>query len=142
VADRVRLEQTLHNLLANAVKYSPRGGEVLVTVEHAGDRARVSVADQGIGIPADALPHVFDRFYRASNATPYTYSGLGLGLYVVREIVVQHGGTITVASTAGQGSVFTIELPLASDAANPPTDAPRRATIVETSAMSEDPPAG
>lgn len=137
-ADQVRLEQTLHNLLANAVKYSPKGGEILVTVGRAGDRARVSVGDQGIGIPADALPHVFDRFYRASNAAPYTFSGLGLGLYVVREIVVQHGGTITVESTAGQGSVFTIELPLAPDAANPPVASPYHATIVETSPVSED----
>jgi len=137
-ADPARLRQALHNLLDNAVKYSPEGGEVLVTVGRAGDRARVSVGDHGIGIPADALANVFDRFYRAPNASLYTYSGLGLGLYVVREIVVQHGGTITVESMEGENTTFTIDLPLAPHAAKPPTTTPPHTTAVETPAASED----
>ncbi len=111
-ADRVRLEQVVHNLLANAVKYSPDGSEILVTVDRAsGGHARLAVGDQGIGIPSGALEHLFDRFYRAPNADPHMYSGLGLGLYVVREIVTGHGGAIVVESTEGAGSTFTIELP-------------------------------
>jgi len=109
-ADRGRLAQVLQNLLANAIKYSPDGGAITVTVERQGDRARVSVVDSGIGIPPDALGHIFDRFYRAPNAGLYTYSGLGLGLYVAREIMTRHGGTLTVRSEEGKGSTFMIEL--------------------------------
>lgn len=118
-ADQARLEQVAHNLLANAIKYSPDGGEILVTVERAADRARLVVVDKGIGIPADALAHLFDRFYRAPNASPHMYSGLGLGLYIVREIVAGHGGAIRVESAEGVGSTFVIELPAAPDAPAP-----------------------
>ena len=109
-ADRGRLAQVLQNLLTNAIKYSPDGGAITVTVERQDDRARVSVVDSGIGIPSDALDHIFDRFYRAPNAGLYTYSGLGLGLYVAREIMTHHGGTLTVQSEEGKGSTFMIEL--------------------------------
>jgi len=109
-ADRSRLAQVLQNLLANAIKYSPNGGAITVTVERQGDRVRVSVVDSGIGIPPHALGHIFDRFYRAPNAGLYTYSGLGLGLYVAREIMTHHGGTLTVRSEEGKGSTFMIEL--------------------------------
>ena len=109
-ADCGRLAQVLQNLLANAIKYSPDGGAITVTVERQGDRVRVSVVDSGIGIPPDALGHIFDRFYRAPNAGLYTYSGLGLGLYVAREIMTHHGGTLTVRSEEGKGSTFMIEL--------------------------------
>ena len=127
-ADRLRLEQVVQALLANAIKYSPDGGAIIVTVERQADHARVSVCDNGIGIPPDALGHVFDRFYRAPNAGLYTYSGLGLGLYVAREIMTHHSGTVTVHSEEGVGSAFTLELPVApGDVADTPTHGPSTA---------------
>ncbi|HEU4326837.1 MAG TPA: ATP-binding protein [Roseiflexaceae bacterium] len=110
--DDLRLEQVLQNLIQNAIKYSPSGGEIAVRIEAAADRARLSVSDQGIGIPPEALARLFTRFYRAANADPRQISGMGIGLYVVKEIVTLHGGSITVSSSEGQGSTFTIELPL------------------------------
>jgi PAS domain S-box-containing protein len=108
--DRARLEQVCHNLLANAVKYSPDGGEILVRVEDLGDRARLTVADQGVGIAADALPHVFDRFFRARTADAGP-GGLGLGLHITKALVEAHGGTISAESEPGGGSVFHVTLP-------------------------------
>jgi signal transduction histidine kinase len=99
------------NLLTNAVKYSPGGREIVVRVERDGAAARVQVIDQGVGVPAEALPRLFDRFYRVSE-TARGASGLGLGLYISRRIVEAHGGTIAVASVPGQGSTFTVTLPL------------------------------
>lgn len=120
-ADRVRLEQVVLNLLTNAVKYSPNGGEVAVTVTRADGRARLAVADHGVGIPAGALAHIFDRYYRATNVMSRNYNGLGMGLYMAREVMAGHGGAITVESVEGQGSTFTLDLPLAShDEAPPP----------------------
>lgn len=115
LGDALRLEQVLQNLLNNAVKYSPEGGTVLVRLSRHGAEARVAVVDQGIGIPAAALPHVFQRFYRASNANPRQVNGMGIGLYVVHEIVTLHGGRVAVESVEGQGSTFTVGLPLAED---------------------------
>jgi signal transduction histidine kinase len=109
--DRDRLGQVLDNLLGNAVKYSPGGSEVLVTVEVVGGEACLRVADQGPGIPADALPRLFERFYRGQHAAEE--AGLGLGLYIARMLVEAHGGRIWAASTPGAGSTFTIVLPLA-----------------------------
>jgi PAS domain S-box-containing protein len=113
--DRARLEQVCHNLLANAVKYSPDGGEVLVRVEDLGDRARLSVSDRGVGIAADALPRVFDRYFRA-HATDDGSGGLGLGLYIAKVLVEAHGGTVSVESEPGRGSVFRVTVPYASAA--------------------------
>lgn len=110
--DALRLEQVLQNLIQNAIKYSPEGGPVTVRAEHAGPRARVSVIDKGIGIPAAALPQLFGQFYRASNARSRNISGMGIGLYVVKQIVELHGGTLSVESREGAGSTFTIDLPL------------------------------
>ncbi|MBK9713397.1 MAG: PAS domain S-box protein [Kouleothrix sp.] len=110
--DELRLEQVLQNLIQNAIKYSPAGGTIRVRAERCGDQACLSVADQGIGIPADALPNLFQRFYRAANVDEQHISGMGVGLYVVREIVTLHGGQVAVASEEGQGSTFTIRLPL------------------------------
>lgn len=106
--DHDRLAQVFRNLLSNAVKYSP-GGEILVTVRNLGAEAEVSVQDGGRGISADALPHIFDRFYRskAADAT----SGLGLGLHITRALVEAHGGRIRADSKPGQGSRFTFTLP-------------------------------
>jgi PAS domain S-box-containing protein len=110
--DALRLEQVLQNLIQNAVKYDPEGSPITVTVEPRGALACVAVTDQGIGIPEPAQAQLFSRFYRAPNVDPQQISGMGLGLYVVKEIVALHSGTVDVTSTEGQGSTFTICLPL------------------------------
>ncbi len=107
--DPERLAQVLQNLLENAVKYAPDGGEILVQITGAPGEIRLSVTDQGIGIARDDLPHLFARYYRASSRNDA--SGLGLGLYIVRMLVEAHGGRIWAESTPGQGSTFTIALP-------------------------------
>ncbi|HYF65469.1 MAG TPA: ATP-binding protein, partial [Herpetosiphonaceae bacterium] len=109
--DELRLEQVFINLLQNAVKYSPAGGEILMAVSRTASAALVSVTDTGIGIPSTALPQLFGQFYRATNIAP-NISGLGLGLYIVKEIVTLHGGSITVRSVEDYGSTFTVQLPL------------------------------
>ncbi len=111
-ADGERLRQVLVNLLENAVKYSPAGGPVTIRVGHTAARAYITVQDQGMGIPADQVAHIFERFYRAGNARTAPISGLGLGLHISHAIVAQHGGNLTVTSAEGQGSTFTVELPL------------------------------
>lgn len=111
--DALRLEQVLHNLISNAIKYSPHGGTITVQAEHREQSGVVTVVDQGIGIPAAALPYLFQRFYRASNADSHYISGMGIGLYLAHEIVTLHGGTLEVASSEGEGSSFSVVLPLA-----------------------------
>ena len=110
--DVIRLEQVVSNLLSNAAKYSPVGTPITVELTLDGSRARLSVADEGIGIPAASLPHLFQRFYRADNAEKAGASGLGIGLYVVKEVVERHGGSVSVVSEEGGGSVFSVWLPL------------------------------
>jgi two-component system phosphate regulon sensor histidine kinase PhoR len=114
---RARLEQVLTNLIGNAIKYTRDGGRVRVTVDRPGaadDPIRVRVTDTGIGIPARALPHVFDKFYRVQSDATTGISGTGLGLAITRSIVEGHGGRIGVESTEGAGSTFWVELPGAS----------------------------
>jgi PAS domain S-box-containing protein len=111
LGDALRLEQVLQNLLSNAVKYSPAGGTIRVSAELREDGACISITDEGIGIPAASLPHLFQRFYRAGNAEIHTIGGMGIGLYVVKEIVTLHGGTVEVSSVEGRGSTFSICLP-------------------------------
>ena len=111
-ADPARLEQVLHNLVSNAVKFSPSGGTVRIVLAREDQQARLSVIDEGIGIPAVAQPHIFDRFYRAPNAERLSMSGTGLGLFMVKQIVTLHGGMVAVDSHEGAGSAFTIWLPL------------------------------
>jgi signal transduction histidine kinase len=108
--DASRLEQVLQNLVQNAVKYSPHGGQVTLRVR-AAEQAEVTVEDRGVGIPRDALPRLFQRFYRVEHATTRGISGLGIGLYVVQEIVSLHGGTVAVESEVGRGSRFFVRLP-------------------------------
>lgn len=114
--DTARLERVLANLLANAIKYSPEGGEIMVEVEHtiqAGEYwAVINVQDRGLGIPPADLPHIFDPFRRAGNVLGRV-RGTGMGLTIARRIVEQHGGTLTVTSVEGAGSTFTIRLPMA-----------------------------
>ena len=109
--DDLRLEQVLQNLIQNAVKYSPMGGTITVQVEAREDWVCVAVHDRGIGIPEESLPRLFQRFYRAKNADAQHISGMGVGLYVVKEIVLLHSGEVEVSSTEGEGSTFTICLP-------------------------------
>lgn len=111
LADRSRLHQVFANLLTNAIKYSPDGSEVVLRVMRGDGEARVAVADHGAGIPPEALPHLFDRFYRAEGAAARA-QGLGLGLFITRRIVEAHGGSIGVESEVGRGSTFTVILPL------------------------------
>lgn len=106
--DPVRLEQIVENLLSNALKYG-QGKPVRVVLSRAGGRARLDVIDQGIGIEPDALERIFDKFERAPSGR--AFGGLGLGLYIVKELVVQHGGEVRVKSAPGEGSTFTVELP-------------------------------
>jgi len=110
--DDLRLEQVLQNLIQNAIKYSPDGGPIQMRLGRRDSEAVFSISDQGIGIPSGALKQLFTRFYRASNADPRQISGMGIGLYVVKEIVGLHGGSVAVSSREGQGSTFTIALPL------------------------------
>ncbi len=110
-ADQHRLSQVLTNLLTNAIKYSPEGADVTVRVARHGDEAHVTVADRGVGIPPEALPYLFDRFYRVT-ATARDVQGLGLGLCISHRIVEAHGGSIDVVSEPGLGSSFTVTLPL------------------------------
>jgi signal transduction histidine kinase len=106
--DRVRMEQVVSNLVSNAVKYG-RGGPVRISVSAEGDRARVEVQDRGIGIAPADQDRIFGRFERAVPSR--NYSGLGLGLWIVKRLVEAHGGTIRVASAPGEGSTFTVDLP-------------------------------
>jgi PAS domain S-box-containing protein len=112
VADRDRIGQVLANLLANAIKYSPAGGEVVVSAV-AGDDVTICVRDSGIGIPPHELPRVFDRFYRIEGGQHATPPGLGLGLYISAEIVRRHGGRIWAESAEGEGTTVCFRLPLA-----------------------------
>lgn len=112
VVDPGRMEQALQNLAANALRHTPTGGRVTLGAEAAGDRVLLRVADTGAGIPADHLPHVFDRFYKADPSR--TQTGSGLGLSIVRAIVERHGGRVTARSTPGVETVFEIELRSAS----------------------------
>jgi signal transduction histidine kinase/integral membrane sensor domain MASE1 len=109
--DAMRLEQVLDNLVQNAIKYSPGGGRVEVRIEQQNDTACLWVSDEGIGIPHTAVPQLFERFYRAPNVDPQQITGMGIGLYVVKEIVQLHGGTIMVESIEGVGSTFRVCLP-------------------------------
>lgn len=110
LADAGRVERVLENLVGNAVRYSPAGSPVSVQVEADDDEARVTVTDSGIGIPADVLPRLFQRFYRAGGND--ASGGLGLGLYTSRLIIEHHGGRIWATSTPGAGSTFGFSLPM------------------------------
>lgn len=105
------IRQVLQNLIENAIKYSPEGSSILVTSEERDGHIVVQVADQGPGIPEDELPHIFMKFYRSRNAKGSSIKGSGLGLYLAKYFVELHKGRVSVDSTLGQGSTFTVELP-------------------------------
>jgi heavy metal sensor kinase len=109
--DRDRLKQVLLNLIANAIQYTPQGGEVFLSLKVIGKQARIIIRDTGPGIPAEDLPHIFDRFYRAEKSrTRSSTSGFGLGLSITKWIVEHHGGRIEVESKEGKGTTFVIWL--------------------------------
>jgi len=115
--DAERMMQVLNNLIGNAIKYSPEGGEIEIGLRHTfenPDEVLIWVKDQGIGIPASELPDIFKRFHRASNVDR-SFDGLGIGLYLVNELVMQHGGRVWAESTEGIGSTFYVLLPLQSN---------------------------
>ena len=111
VADALRIGQVVGNVLDNAIKYSPHGGQVIVRLSEHEGQYLVSIIDQGIGISPEYLDHIFERFYRVRNKASRQYAGIGLGLYVTKAIVEQHGGSIWVASNAQVGSTFSFTLP-------------------------------
>jgi signal transduction histidine kinase/ActR/RegA family two-component response regulator len=129
--DARRLQQVVWNLLSNAVRFTPSGGHVELTLRRIGDDVELQVSDTGCGIPPDFLPHVFERFRQADSSTTRTHGGLGLGLAIVRDLVELHGGTVRADSEGeGRGSRFTVRLPLTppAHAAEWPTDRPAEAT--------------
>ena len=115
--DESKLGQVVYNLIDNAIKYTPEGGAVTVTMKADSRNAVFSVKDTGIGIPPEDAKHIFDRFYRVDKARSRATGGTGLGLSIVRQMVQLHRGQVTVDSTPGQGSTFTVTLPLRKGAA-------------------------
>jgi signal transduction histidine kinase len=112
-ADALRLRQIVGNLVSNAIKFTPSGGDVFVTLRRERDHAVLTVADTGSGIPSDALPHIFERFRQADSSSTRRYGGLGLGLAIVRHLVELHGGTVRAENRdAGRGAIVTVELPM------------------------------
>ncbi len=111
--DASRMQQVVWNLLTNAIKFTPKGGQVSVTLTREPSSTRITITDTGQGIAADFLPHVFDRFRQADSTTRRKFGGLGLGLSIVQEIVQLHGGTVRATSAGpGTGATFTIDLPI------------------------------
>ena len=110
-ADRERLHQVLFNLVDNAVRFTPEGGDVRVTAHRVNGSVQIAVADTGAGIPAEHLPRLFERFYRADPARSRDDGGTGIGLAIARSVVEAHGGTIRAESEPGRGSVFTFDVP-------------------------------
>jgi len=111
-ADVERLGQVIDNLISNAIKYAPKGGDIIIRAECVADRVRVSVRDFGMGIPKAVQEKIFDRFYRVKGASVGTVSGIGLGLYICREIIEKHQGRMGVESIPEEGSTFYFELPI------------------------------
>lgn len=110
--DAYKLRRLLSNLIDNAIKYTPDGGTITLSLRHEGGQARLDVADTGIGIPPEQIPHIFNRFYRIDKARARATGGSGLGLAIVKAIAQQHGGHVSVESEPGRGSTFTVWLPL------------------------------
>ena len=134
VADPQRIAQVLENLLTNAVKFTPVGGQVRVELRPHPQAVEVVVTDSGIGIPAEALPRIFDRFYQVDSSSTRRYGGIGLGLAIVKEILQAHGVAITATSEVGVGTTFRFELPAAR------ADAPRSTTERRVVLIDDDAP--
>ena len=117
--DAARIAQVIDNLLENAIRYSPDGGDVRVKIWREGSSAYLIVSDSGIGIPSADLPYIFDRFYRGANVETPSLAGMGLSLYICRSIVMLHGGEISATSAEGQGTTFEVSLPIGLKQHNP-----------------------
>jgi two-component system phosphate regulon sensor histidine kinase PhoR len=112
VSDRQKVMVILANLLSNAIKFTPAGGTVRIGAEAQNGELRVEVADTGIGIPPEAIPHIFEPFYQVEDSLTREHGGIGLGLTIAREMIKRCGGQIGVESVPGQGSRFYFTLPL------------------------------
>jgi signal transduction histidine kinase len=112
MGDPVHLSRLLDNLVGNAIKFTPAGGSITVRLRREDSTAILEVADTGVGIPGEKLDRVFDRFYQVDGSTTRRYGGTGLGLALVKEIAISHGGQVSVDSTIGKGSTFRVHLPL------------------------------
>jgi signal transduction histidine kinase len=113
LGDKGGLSQVFINLINNAVKFSPEGKAVEVTITKGSEYVSIAIQDHGLGIPTDALPHLFERFYRAKNVTVAEIPGSGIGLYIVKSIIDELGGSISVESEINHGTKFTVRLRLA-----------------------------
>ena len=109
--DRIRVEQTVINIVSNAIKYTPEGGEIHVSLCEVGENVEIRVSDNGIGIPEEDIPRLFERFYRVEKARSSDKGGTGLGLAIAKEFATAHGGDIKVESEVGKGTTFTIVFP-------------------------------
>ncbi len=111
-ADPLKLAQVCYNIIENAIKYTPDGGRITVTLGRSGRDAVLEIADTGVGIPEEDVPHVFDRFYRVDKARSRDTGGTGLGLSIVQQIIRLHAGSVTVQSERGKGTTFIVQLPV------------------------------
>ena len=109
----MRLEQALTNLISNALKFTPNGGEVTITIRDDDEAVVISVADTGVGIDQDDIDRIFDRFYRTKSAVDSLVKGSGLGLAIAKRMIEAQNGELDVTSALGRGSTFTMTLPLA-----------------------------
>jgi two-component system sensor histidine kinase VicK len=112
LGDKERIEQVIINIISNSIKYTPEGGEIRVRSRADNTRAYIYVRDNGVGIPPEDIPHLFERFYRVEKSRTADAGGTGLGLAIAKEIVVAHGGEITIRSKVGHGTETIIILPL------------------------------
>jgi two-component system phosphate regulon sensor histidine kinase PhoR len=112
IGDEDKFEQILNNLLSNAIKYSPQGSPIRLILRSENNQLNVAVQDQGIGIPADKIQRIFAKFERVDNSDTRKTGGTGIGLFLVKHLVEQHGGKVWAESTLGEGSTFHIQLPL------------------------------
>jgi signal transduction histidine kinase len=134
--DVYRIEQILLNLLSNARRYTPAGGRITLTVRAADTQVQLQISDSGHGIPAEELPHIFQRFYRGDRSRSRQTGGAGLGLAIAKNLVEAHGGQICVTSRPGRGTTFTVSLPLRSEPTQTPETtaaAPRRPSTLQPS---------
>ena len=118
-ADESRIKEVMLNLVGNAIKFSGEGGKITVNAQATPNEILVQIIDQGIGIPAEALPHLFQKFYQINGSNTRTRGGLGIGLYITKQIVEAHGGQIRVESKLDEGSTFSFTLPLIVDPGEP-----------------------
>jgi two-component system sensor histidine kinase BaeS len=114
IGDEIYLSRAVTNLITNAINFTPSGGEIAIDVYGRGEDVVIQVADSGIGISEEDLPHIFDRFFKSDPARSGEKGGTGLGLPITKKIVEAHGGTIEVESVLGEGSTFRLVLPLKS----------------------------